>query len=202
MGSAMSIVWVSSFFKYGERFVPAKEATGIVPDSFYVEGALCITVDGQEFLTLAHADLVDQLWLYVVDGLRKLRAGDVFETYFPDQPTRLTFRPLGPERFLLTVKTDAGKKSVQARRTEVLVHSAKERISFSTLWISLFLIMGLIYRPFIRLSMGANLPIQTGVSVFSILPMDNSALVIRLCHIRPSFFEQCMMVIPLICSLH
>ena len=116
----MSTVWVSSFFKYGERFVPAQEATELVPDSFYVEGALCITVDGQEFLTLAHADLVDQLWLYVVDGLGKLRAGDVFETYFPDQPTRLTFRPLGAERFLLTVKTDAGKKSVQATRTEML----------------------------------------------------------------------------------
>ena len=116
----MTTVLVSSYFKYGERFVLAEDAKDHVADSFYVEGAICITIDGQEFLTLAHADLVDQLWLYLVEGLDKLRAGDVFETYFPDQPTLLTFRPLGPDLLLLTVKTDANETSVQAMRTDML----------------------------------------------------------------------------------
>ena len=116
----MSTVWVESYIKYGERFVPIDEATDPAPDGFYIEGALCISIYGQPFLTLAHADLVDQLWLYIVDGLHKLREGEAFETYFPDQPTLLLFRPLGPKLLLLTVQSDAGKCTVQANRYELL----------------------------------------------------------------------------------
>ena len=77
-------------------------------------------VHGQPLLTQVHADLVDQLWLCIVDGLNKLREGEAFETYFPDQPTLLSFRPLGPKLLLPTVQSDAGKRTVQANRYELL----------------------------------------------------------------------------------
>ena len=116
----MSTVWVESYIKYGDRFVPIAEANAPVADPFYIEGALCISVNGQELLTLAHADLIDQLWLYVVDGLERLRRGELFETYFPDQPTKLSIRPLGTQLLLLTVQAGIGDMSVQADRQDVL----------------------------------------------------------------------------------
>jgi hypothetical protein len=39
-----------------------------------------------------HRDLIDQLWAYIAEGLRRLNESGQWTTYFPDQPLELFFR--------------------------------------------------------------------------------------------------------------
>ncbi len=50
-------------------------------------------------------DYIDQLWAYISDMARSLSEKDEVSTYFPDQPTKLTFRRQGNDRILVSAET-------------------------------------------------------------------------------------------------
>jgi hypothetical protein len=61
-------------------------------DPDYIEGAIELTVDGIEILTIREWDYVDQLWGYIVKLTHDLAAGvGEVQTTFPDQPILLSF---------------------------------------------------------------------------------------------------------------
>ena len=103
----MAQVLVKSYFKIDNEFVPIHEFTREFSDKNYVDGAITIAVDGQEILTFKHWDLVDQLWCYIAEGLGKVTKGQVFETYFPDQPLLLRFEMVSPRCMRVTVGHDS-----------------------------------------------------------------------------------------------
>ncbi|GIW98767.1 MAG: hypothetical protein KatS3mg111_2100 [Pirellulaceae bacterium] len=102
----MSNSYVKSYFKIDDRFIPVETFSGEFPDKNYIDGAIVLTIDGQEIFTFEHWDLVDQLWCYIADGIGKLREGEDFETYFPDQPLLLRFELINKRFVRVTVGDD------------------------------------------------------------------------------------------------
>lgn len=56
----------------------------------YLNGALCLSIHGEPIITELEWDVLDQLWAYVVDGLKKLDQESTWSTFFPDQPIQLS----------------------------------------------------------------------------------------------------------------
>ncbi|GAA4656971.1 hypothetical protein GCM10023347_03970 [Streptomyces chumphonensis] len=77
------------------RFVTAAACRMPPPDTDYVEGAVRLSVGGTEILGTEEWDYVDQLWCYMADMLTCLHSSGYAETYFPDQPIKLSFRRVG-----------------------------------------------------------------------------------------------------------
>lgn len=85
---------VETYLKTGDGFTPIGEYSGTIPNENYVEGAIRCEIAGQTILGQEHWDLVDQLWVYIVEGLVKLSRDEVYESSFPDQPLRLRLEPV------------------------------------------------------------------------------------------------------------
>ena len=77
-------------------YQPIAAVHGSLADPDYIKGVIELSIDGQEIITRAEWDLVDQLWAYLVNGACELAAGRSFSTRFPDQPIELSFT-LEPE---------------------------------------------------------------------------------------------------------
>jgi hypothetical protein len=61
---------------------------------FYLEGAVCIEINSIEVLSRNVIDLVDQLWMYLVEGIANLKCDKNFETGYPDQDISISFQRL------------------------------------------------------------------------------------------------------------
>ena len=99
----MATVIVLTYFRINGDFVPIDRFEGEIADKDYVEGAIDCYVDGRPILTTHHWDLVDQLWAFIVDGLRTLDDGRDYEGYFPDQPLSLRFESVSPDELNVSV---------------------------------------------------------------------------------------------------
>ena len=84
---------VESFLKQGDNFISIINFYNLLSDINYIEGAIKISYQQKEILTLDNWDLIDQLWGYFVTGLEQVSKGEKFETYFPDQPLKIAFEP-------------------------------------------------------------------------------------------------------------
>jgi hypothetical protein len=87
--------------KVDDKFVPIEHFKGSLKDDFYIEGAMELMIDDAMISCVRYWDLIDQLWAYIVQGVEKLKAGQKFETYWPDQPIRLAMTPLPSEQLLV-----------------------------------------------------------------------------------------------------
>lgn len=85
---------VETYLKVGEHFIPLKEYTGTLPDENYIQGAVVCRINDRQILTTEHWDLVDQLWVYILLGLSRIKRGEGYDVFFPDQPLRLRFMPI------------------------------------------------------------------------------------------------------------
>lgn len=94
---------VNTYLKVDQKFIPISEYVGALPDKNYIEGAIICQIDNQDIFTMEHWDLVDQLWVYIVEGLTKLKQGLEYDSSFPDQPLRLRFRPISTHAIEVTV---------------------------------------------------------------------------------------------------
>lgn len=112
---------VVTYLKIGEQFIPIEEYSGMVPDEYYVEGAIYCKINGQIILELKHWDLVDQLWVYIVQGLVALDRNEMYESSFPDQPRLLRVEPVAATCARITI----GEVSYEVDR-ESFVRAMKE----------------------------------------------------------------------------
>lgn len=99
------MIKVRTLLKVGDEFIPIAEYSGVVANEYYIDGAIELELDGKALLSRDHWDLVDQLWAYLVEGLKAIRRGETFSTYFPDSPVRVVFRP-ELDRGTVTVEID------------------------------------------------------------------------------------------------
>ena len=106
------MIKAETLLKRDGEFVKLAEYTGPLLDQDYVEGAIALEIEGQKLLGIEHWDYVDQLWSYIADGIEEVEAGRAWDTYFPDQPLRLSIAPSrNPDRIDVAVE---GKKVVRA----------------------------------------------------------------------------------------
>ena len=101
---------VKFFFKKNNVFIPASEFNEVISDPEYVEGAIEISQWNKKILTTENWDYVDQLWCYLIEGIEKVSKGMEFDTYLPDQPILIAFKPsLVSKKVLITVRKDSEK---------------------------------------------------------------------------------------------
>ena len=77
-------------------------------DLDYIGGAIEIQYQNQMILKIDLADLIDQLWDYIlniIEDMLKFKRGT---TGFPDQPTDMTIEDIGPNKVLFSI--DAWEK--------------------------------------------------------------------------------------------
>ena len=82
---------LSTYVFADRNYQPIAAARGPLADPDYIKGVIELSIDGQEIITRAEWDLVDQLWAYLVNGAGELAARRGFATRFPDQPIELLF---------------------------------------------------------------------------------------------------------------
>ena len=97
------MIEIKSFLKTKNSFINILEFKEKIEDEFYINGAITISINGNEFMTFELWDLVDQLWAYIAEGIASISRNKEFETYFPDQPIKLSFIPLNKYAVKLTL---------------------------------------------------------------------------------------------------
>jgi hypothetical protein len=92
------MITIESYFcnSYGDDFVevtPHVEYT--FPDPRHVDGAIELTINGVAIFDKTMWDLVDQLWMYIVNMLEDMKQDDRADRMFPDQSLRFSFERVG-----------------------------------------------------------------------------------------------------------
>ncbi|MEU8227945.1 hypothetical protein [Kribbella sp. NPDC048915] len=114
------MVEIETFLKGADGGFVQVEACRIPPpDLDYIEGAIRLSVDGLEIIGTEEWDYVDQLWCYIAEMITKMQSSGYAETYFPDQPIKLSFRVVG-SRVLVTVKIGEETKTANASSADFL----------------------------------------------------------------------------------
>lgn len=104
--------------KPGRKLVRIDEFRGRIEDPDYIDGAIEIVVDGSVVLTSELWDLVDQLWVYLLDALEEhIRTGNRAQRFFPDQPSSFVFCK-GRLPSTLRITVDYGSEAVPLQSGE------------------------------------------------------------------------------------
>ena len=76
----------------GENFVKVSpDMHYTLLNTRYINGAIELNVDGIYIFDKSMWDLVDQLWVYILNILEDLHSNGSGESYFPDQPLKFSF---------------------------------------------------------------------------------------------------------------
>lgn len=121
---------VKSYLKQENRFIPVSEFNSEFSDPDYIEGAIEISSSGKKILTLENWDYVDQLWAYLVNGLIEVSKGTEFQTFLPDQPTRVYLKPDSNLRRVLITVGKNSNNSISVEYEEFMNVMIKEAKSF------------------------------------------------------------------------
>lgn len=78
--------------QHGSTFTLIENYTGSVKDPKHIDGAIELTVDGIPLIVKEQWDLVDQLWIYIVNGVEKVVNGESYTSSFPDSSTELSLK--------------------------------------------------------------------------------------------------------------
>lgn len=89
-------------------------------DFDYLEGAIIIKFNDQILMDVTTWDLVDDLWAYILDVIEKVLNTGFGETYFPDQPLRLSMRSLANDLLLFELDTPIQVKATVPKRDFLL----------------------------------------------------------------------------------
>ncbi|MFG2920540.1 hypothetical protein ACGFYA_03380 [Streptomyces sp. NPDC048305] len=101
------------------EFVRVESCRNPPPDSDYIEGAIRLSVSGVEVIGTEEWDYVDQLWCYLADMVTQVQSAGYAETFFPDQPIKLSLRSTG-SRILVTAKIGEEVRAASGASVELL----------------------------------------------------------------------------------
>ncbi|MFR0353224.1 hypothetical protein [Streptomyces sediminimaris] len=114
------MVEIETFLKVAAGgFVQVESCRTPPPDLDYIEGAIRLSVDGMVIIGTEEWDYVDQIWCYIAEMVTKMQSSGYAETYFPDQPIKLSFRATG-SRVLVTAKIGEEIKTGNASSVDFL----------------------------------------------------------------------------------
>lgn len=137
-----TVIEVNSYLRNSRGdLVPLDEVSEPPADPGYIEGSLELIIDSVAIIDKAMWDYINELWAYVSNMVELLIAQGESETYFPDQPIKLSFRrqdkgwvlvtlavPATPERRIrdIVIPASAGEKRVAIAQEDELIATLRE----------------------------------------------------------------------------
>jgi uncharacterized protein YlzI (FlbEa/FlbD family) len=101
----------------GKKFTLVHEYDGKIKDCRHIDGSIELTVDGLVLISQDQWDLVDQLWIYIINGIEYAMNRKDYTTCFPDSPINLSFKQATPPD---TIEMIVGQKSVVYNTQELV----------------------------------------------------------------------------------
>jgi hypothetical protein len=80
--------------KSGSTFTLIDEYVGSIQDPRHIDGAIELVVEGVTIMGQEQWDLIDQLWIYIVNGLEQVVNAKPYQSSFPDSSTALSLQPI------------------------------------------------------------------------------------------------------------
>jgi hypothetical protein len=102
--------------KSGSTFTLVENYTGSIRDPRHIDGAIVLVVDGVAIIGQEQWDLIDQLWIYIVNGLEQVVNGKTYQSSFPDSATELSLQPITTTH---QIKMTVGDKSITHNSQEL-----------------------------------------------------------------------------------
>jgi len=98
-------------------FVEITNSTGLKEiykhlDFQYLDGAIYLDYFGESMLDLSYWDLVDQLWAYIMNLIEEVLQKGEWSVYFPDQPVKISLRPIPKELLVFSIEGSEVKSYV------------------------------------------------------------------------------------------
>jgi hypothetical protein len=91
----------------GENFTLVGEYDGTIEDPRHIDGAIELIIDGKYLISQQQWDLVDLLWLYIVDGIESIIEGKDYSSSFPDSSVEFSLRIESSDKIELTVDDES-----------------------------------------------------------------------------------------------
>jgi hypothetical protein len=88
----------------GKKFTLVGDYDGAIDDPRHIDGAIELIIDGKYLISQEQWDLVDLLWLYIVDGMESVIDGTDYSSSFPDSSVELSLKKTEfPDKIEMTV---------------------------------------------------------------------------------------------------
>jgi hypothetical protein len=88
----------------GEKFTLMGDYDGVIDDPRHIDGAIELIIDGKYLISQEQWDLVDLLWLYIVDGIESVINGTDYSSSFPDSSVELSLKKTAlPDKIEMTI---------------------------------------------------------------------------------------------------
>lgn len=104
------MIQISTYLKIEDNFIKIDNYNGLLKNTFYIEGAIELSIYNIKIIDIGMWDCVDQLWSYLVEGLVKINENQEFKTNFPDQPIEIKFQPIN-DNVLITITANEPQKA-------------------------------------------------------------------------------------------
>jgi hypothetical protein len=105
--------------KMGRKFTLIHDYNEKIKDHRHIDGAIELIVDDLVLISQDQWDLVDQLWIYIINGIECILNKQDYTTHFPDSPIELSFKQTASPAKL---KMIVGQKSVVYDTKELAKH--------------------------------------------------------------------------------
>src|SRR5688500_854602 len=119
---------IETFLKTDKGFVDINDFNEEIIDPDYIRGALILNVNGVQIIDVELWDYVDQLWSYITEGICSIKNGKSFDTYFPDQPVKLSFDIKDGD--MVDISIDFNKKNSMVSKKEFLSEFKTSGLNF------------------------------------------------------------------------
>lgn len=101
---------ISTYLKIKDNFININDYNGLLKDTFYIEGAIELSIYNIKVIDIEMWDYVDQLWSYLIEALVKINKNQEAKINFPDQPIEMKFQPIN-ENVLIVINANESRKS-------------------------------------------------------------------------------------------
>lgn len=99
-----------TYFLIDGKELAIDDFCGPFVDEYYIEGWIDFSIGPTRLLGREQFDLVDQVWAYLIDGTTELHQGrPSWETYFPDNPLKLTLRLVEANKLVVVLGDKTSK---------------------------------------------------------------------------------------------
>jgi hypothetical protein len=102
----------------GSNFILVQEYHGSIVDPQHIDGAIELTIHGQSLISQDQWDLLDQLWIYILNGIEQITNQHNYHSSFPDSPVPLIFQLTSPPEITQMI---VGEKSIRYNTTALSI---------------------------------------------------------------------------------